>query len=77
MAQADKLNYLPLLFWFIFIFLFFYFIINIFILPLLFSIFKVKKYLLNKSSFLSYHLFFSLKLVNILKIIYIKNILLY
>lgn len=42
MSQVDKLNYLPLLFWFILAFSFFYILIFSFFLPLVFGGLKVR-----------------------------------
>ena len=42
MSQVDKLNYLPLLFWFLILILIFYFLVFSFLLPLLFSSLKTR-----------------------------------
>jgi len=43
MSQVDKVNYLPLLFWFVILFFVFYFIIFTFILPMLYTTLKVRQ----------------------------------
>jgi hypothetical protein len=52
MSQLDKLNYLPLLFWFLVFFILMYFILFSYILPLIFSGLKVRelfyRHLLNE-----------------------------
>jgi len=60
MAQVDKLNYIPLLFWFVFLFFCIYLLILTKIVPYFFSIFKARKkyyykvlFFIKKASFLS------------------------
>jgi hypothetical protein len=45
MSQVDKLNYLPLLFWFFICLFIFYFLIFTFILPLIFGSLKVRGFI--------------------------------
>lgn len=47
MSQIDKLNYIPLLFWFLIFFSFFYFILVIYVLPLIFSALRVRSLFFN------------------------------
>jgi hypothetical protein len=42
MSQIDKLNYMPILFWFLVFFIGLYFILFVYILPLIFSGVKVR-----------------------------------
>lgn len=42
MAQIDKLNYVPLLVWFLIFFIFFYFYLVIYVLPFIFSALRVR-----------------------------------
>lgn len=44
MAQVDKLNYIPNLFWFILLFIFTYFVIFCYILPFLYSSLKTRNF---------------------------------
>lgn len=63
MAQVDKLNYFPNLFWFILLFILTYFIMFCYILPFLYSSLKIR------------NLFFNLLIRNI-KYIYIFSLIL-
>lgn len=47
MAQIDKLNYLPLLVWFLVFFIFFYFYLVIYVLPVIFGALKVRRLFFN------------------------------
>ena len=51
MSQVDKVNYLPLLFWFIILFIIFYIAILIFFIPLLHSSLKVRQLFFYKNIF--------------------------
>lgn len=52
MSQVDKLNYIPLLFWFLLIFLLIYFIIFTLIIPLLHSVSRVRVFFFTELCFL-------------------------
>lgn len=63
MAQVDKLNYFPNLFWFILLFILTYFIIFCYILPFLYSSLKTRN-------------LFYIKLIKNIKYIYIFSLIL-
>jgi hypothetical protein len=47
MAQIDKLNYVPLLVWFLVFFVFFYFYLLIYVLPFIFGALRVRALFFN------------------------------
>lgn len=52
MAQVDKLNYLPLLFWFIIFFILIYFLITVRIIPYVYIILKSRSRFYKKLLFI-------------------------
>jgi len=59
MSQIDKLNYIPLLFWFMFFFFFLYGLLLIYILPFIFGTLRVRTLFFTKlvNAFLDWFFF--------------------
>lgn len=81
MSQVDKVNYFPLLFWFIILFLVFYALLYIFFIPLVHSSLKVRRLFFGQGIYDFLNLYkninFIIYFINIITVNNSLNIILY